>query len=126
MQITLPYPPSSNAIWRNVEGRTLKSSAYRQWLKEAAWTVLQQRPEPHKGSFRATVLIGRPDRRRRDNHNLTKAILDLLEQTGVIEDDCLAQSVLVAWEWDKLTPGGSVTVFIEPAEFPIYLMGRAA
>lgn len=52
--------------------------------------------------------------------------MDLLEQTGVIEDDQLAQSTMIAWEWDTITPGGTVTVFIEAAEFPIFLQGRAA
>lgn len=126
MQLTLPYPPTLNNLFKNVRNGRVKSAAYNGWLAQALVALRGQRPTKHAGSFRCTILLTRPDRRRRDIDNTVKAILDLLTTAGVIEDDHLAQSLTVAWAWEEITPGGSVTVSIEPAEFPIFLMGRAA
>ena len=32
ISITLPIPPSVNALWRMARGRTIKSANYRRWL----------------------------------------------------------------------------------------------
>jgi crossover junction endodeoxyribonuclease RusA len=127
MQLSLSYPPTVNNLYKNAgrKGR-VKSDAYNSWLQEALLLLRAQRPVPHVGSFRATIVLTRPDRRRRDIDNTVKAILDALKKGGVIEDDSLAQSITVAWAWQEVAPGGSVTVSIEPAEFPIFLIGRAA
>lgn len=124
--LQLPYPPSANRLWRNVGGKTLKSSAYRAWLVQALALLRGQRFTPHAGSYRLTIYAVRPDKRRRDIDNICKPIADCLVQGGVIEDDSLAQSMTAAWAWDQTTPGGSVTVRVEPAEFPIFLMGGKA
>lgn len=124
--VTLPYPPTVNNLFKNVRNGRAKTDQYKAWINEALWTLKAQRPAKHPGSFRATIVLDRPDLCRRDIDNTVKALLDLLKTAGVIEDDHLAQSVMVAWAWDKVTPGGAVTVQIEPAEFPIFLIGKAA
>lgn len=126
MQISLPYPPTLNNLFKNVRKGRVKTDAYNSWLQEALLLLRAQRHVKHLGSFRATIVLTRPDRRRRDIDNTTKAILDALKKGDVIEDDSLAQSVTVAWAWGEVTPGGAVSISIEPAEFPIFLMGRAA
>ena len=124
--VQIPYPPTLNNLFKNVRKGRVKTDAYNAWVAEGLVALRRQRPEKHLGSFRATILLTRPDRRRRDIDNTVKAIMDLLKKAGVIEDDRLAQSLTVAWAWDAITPRGSVTLAIEPAEFPIYLMGKAA
>lgn len=97
MELSLPYPPSANAIWRNVNGRTLKSKPYRVWLATTLALLRAQRAPSIKGSYSLAIVADRPDRRKRDLGNLEKAVSDCLVQAGVIEDDHLASSILLAW-----------------------------
>ena len=59
--------------------------------------LLAQKPPKIKGNVSVTIHLGRPDRRRRDIDNLTKAPIDLLQRAGVIEDDCLVDDLHVSW-----------------------------
>lgn len=126
IQFNLPYPPTLNNLFKNVRNGRVKTAEYDAWIQAARLLLMAQRPGSQSGSFRATIILGKPDRRRRDIDNTVKAIMDLITKAGVIEDDCLAQSITVAWAWDTIVPGGSVTVAIEPSEFPIFLLGKAA
>ena len=99
--LSLPFPPSVNALYRNVSGRgRVKTERYKTWLRAAGnellATPLGQRV-PIEGKFILTVLAGRPDKRIRDLDNLLKAPLDLLQAHGLIKNDGLAQSITVAW-----------------------------
>ena len=111
--LTLPYPPSANAIWRNVNGRTLKSAAYRSWLAEAGWLVREQRPPAVPGSYHLRILADRPDRRARDIDNLIKPVSDLLREARVITDDSLALSVSAAWSDAQPKKPGAIHVHVE-------------
>lgn len=95
--LVMPYPPSANALWRNVKGRTLKSAAYRSWLQEALLLLRAQRAPHVAGSYSLAIVADRPDNRRRDLGNLEKAVSDCLVHAGVIEDDHLAKSIIMAW-----------------------------
>jgi crossover junction endodeoxyribonuclease RusA len=124
--LTLPWPPSANRLWRNVNGRTIKSETYRNWLVMAGWDLKSQRPSPVKGRYRMTVVAVRPDQRRRDLDNLLKPISDLLKECGVIEDDSLAQSLTAGWSMESPVRDGQVIVSIEPVVEPVQMLGRAA
>jgi Holliday junction resolvase RusA-like endonuclease len=76
----LPWPVSTNAIWRAVKGRNIKSEAYRKWQEAAGWSLAAQRPAKIKGPVR-------PSRRAFDLDNRIKAIADLLVAHRVIEGD---------------------------------------
>ncbi len=99
--LSLPFPPSTNSLYRNVSGRgRVKTERYKTWLRAAGNEVLAtplQRRLPIEGKFTLTVLAGRPDKRLRDLDNLLKAVGDLLQSHGLIENDCLAESITVAW-----------------------------
>ena len=49
------------------------------------------------GHYQLTIEAVRPDKRRRDIDNLIKAVSDVLQDTGLIEDDCLCQEVTAKW-----------------------------
>lgn len=108
MTLSLPFPPTTNNLFRNVPGKgRVKSDAYKKWLAEAAWLVRQQRPTPILGSYSLAIVADRPDRRARDLDNLTKAVGDLLKHAGVITDDHLAKSIVLAWsDAEPKKPGG--------------------
>ena len=113
--LTLPFPPSANAIWRNVNGRTLKSAAYRSWLQEALLLLRAQRAPSVKGSYRLALFADRPDNRRRDLGNLEKAVSDVLVQAGVVEDDHLAASISLAWSALPPAKPGAIHVHVVAA-----------
>ena len=86
INITLPWPPSVNRIWRSVGGRVLLSAAGRTYRQAVAVAVLEQHGagDPLTGRLSMVIEAYPPDRRRRDLDNLLKAILDSLEHTGSV------------------------------------------
>jgi len=110
---TLPYPPSANRLWRNVPGKgTLKSAAYRAWLSEALQSLLVQRPARVSGPYVLSVVLRAPDRRLRDLDNTIKPLNDALKQAGIIEDDHLCRTIILAWSDLPPVKGGEVSIHL--------------
>lgn len=101
--IDLPFPISTNRIWRrgtNPYSRkpvTYLSPEYKTWRKTADNLVLSQRIKPVKGPFSAQIVLDKSKRARRDCDNYTKSTLDFLQRAGIIENDRLAEQVTVSW-----------------------------
>jgi crossover junction endodeoxyribonuclease RusA len=96
--LTLPFPPSVNALTRNVPGvGRVKTARYKAWITEAGWEARRQHAGKVLGPYALTIIAKRPDARRRDLGNLEKAISDLLVSLGIIEDDYLAQRIEKLW-----------------------------
>lgn len=113
--LQLPYPPSANRIWRNVNGKVLKSAFYRAWLAEAAVAILRQRPTKLKGRYSLSITAHRPDNRARDLDNLLKPLSDALAAAGVIPNDSMAETITIRWSPDGVVPGGRIDVEAQPA-----------
>lgn len=96
IRITLPWPPSVNAYWRNVGCKTLLSVRGRRYRKHAALMAMSQccRRRLSGRLFLQAVFI-EPDRRRRDLDNLQKAVWDALTHSSVIDDDSQIDIALV-------------------------------
>jgi crossover junction endodeoxyribonuclease RusA len=107
----LPFPPSVNNLFSHnkTTGKRFISDNYKKWRTEAGWALKSQNPQKTSGQVRVRIIAVRPDKRRRDIDNITKAINDLLVQFEVIEDDCLIECQTVAWSSSDLS-GVSVTV----------------
>lgn len=116
MILTLPYPPTANNLFLNVEKGRVKSLSYRAWITAALWELKRQRPQLVRGAYRLTITAVRPDNRARDIDNLIKPISDTLKKGGVIEDDAKALSVYAAWSLSPPVKGGEIRVVIESAE----------
>lgn len=95
--LDLPFPPSANAIWRNVGARTLKSKRYREWETAAGWDIKAQKPGKVQGPYELELIFERKDGRKRDIGNLEKAVSDLLQTNSIIENDCMAQKITMYW-----------------------------
>lgn len=118
--MSLPFPPSANAIWRNVGTKTLVSAPYRKWKALAFMEITTQglgrlKRKTLTGPYQMTLLADRPDNRRRDLANLEKAISDALTQAGVIEDDHWAQRITLAWSNRPAGKGARIWVTLESA-----------
>lgn len=109
--LNLPYPPTVNNLFRNAGRGRVKTARYIAWSHQAALSIMVQRPKPVHGPFRLTIIATRPDRRRRDISNLTKATEDALVANGLIEDDHLAESIYLAWSSEP--PRKDATVRVE-------------
>lgn len=124
--LRLPFPPTANNLYKNVRKGRARTEAYDSWLASAYGSLRGQQFEKVVGSYRLQIVLSRPDRRARDADNLVKAISDFLKKAGVIQDDAHAQSVFIGWAYDAPDPNAGAFVSVEPAEFPIFVLGRAA
>lgn len=96
--LELPFPPSTNALFKNVPGKgRVRSAAYKAWAIEAGYAV--NRASPVKGPVTVSVQLSPPNKRKRDADNSLKPILDLLVKHGVIEADdwSIVRSVSAEW-----------------------------
>jgi crossover junction endodeoxyribonuclease RusA len=97
MELRLPYPVSSNAVWSRTRGGVRKSDEYSAWLTEAGWAIRQQKPVKIIGRYEMHIEAVRPDKRRRDIDNIIGSVSDALQAFGVIENDYLCECVSAKW-----------------------------
>lgn len=109
VQIELPYPVSTNALWMSsgTTGRIIKSPRYATWFRAAGNELSLQRPGRIEGKYSLEVLVERKSGRR-DIDNTIKSLSDLLVEHQVVEDDSLAQRVTI--EWSDTARGVWVTI----------------
>jgi Holliday junction resolvase RusA-like endonuclease len=88
MILTLPFPPSTNRIWRHVGTKVLLSREGRAYRQRVAEVVMLARVQSF-GRHKLTMVIdaSMPDARRRDLDNLLKAAQDAMQAARVYEDD---------------------------------------
>lgn len=111
VRLVLPFPPSINALYRAVGGRSILSETYRTWKREAGLCVLAQRPGKMLGKVSVTVELCAPDKRRRDADNAgTKAVLDLLVAQRIVEADDSRFVREITARWVDHGPACSVVV----------------
>jgi Holliday junction resolvase RusA-like endonuclease len=114
----LPIPPSVNGLYINVRGRgRVKSARYRAWLKHAGWELQAQkgRMKTILGPVKVAIYAVRPKGQRApDIDNIQKALLDILVEHKIIEDD--RHVVKVSSEWVVSTNLTGVSLCIEQTE----------
>ena len=96
-RFSLPPPPSTNALFTTRKGsrQRIKTDAYRRWIKEAGWVLVNQTSLTTAISGSVRVHIDLPFSRRRDIDNAIKPIADLLVSCAVVEDDRWVDEYLV-------------------------------
>lgn len=111
--LALPFAPSVNRLWRMGKGKKMyKSKTYETWINVCHILITHQKITPVLGTYKLTIEAVRPDKRRRDIDNLIKAVSDVLQTTGLIEDDCLCQEVTARW----VKYGPEMCVIVEKIE----------
>lgn len=85
IELTLPFPVSTNALTFNKPHGRAPTREYKLWQIEAGWAINQQKPQPIKGPV--SLMYTFEDGRKADLGNLEKPISDLLVKHGLIEDD---------------------------------------
>lgn len=108
--IELPRAPSVNRLWRAGRGKVYKSAEYNKWLADCHILIRAQKPNKIKGGYRLIIEAVKPDKRKRDIGNLEKGISDLLQATGIVENDCLCNELISRW----VTSGPEMRLLLEP------------
>jgi crossover junction endodeoxyribonuclease RusA len=106
----LPFPPSTNSLWRSSRGRVHLSAKYKAWLNTAGYEwIAQKKHQPNgiSGHFKAILILNEDMRSRKDCDNHAKAPLDLAKQHGLIVDDKLCDAILIKWGSPKKAPLGA-------------------
>jgi Holliday junction resolvase RusA-like endonuclease len=102
--VTLPLPPSVNALWFNRPGvGRVRSTQYQNWIKSAGWELKSQRPPHVAGDISVSIRAGRPSRRR-DLDSIFKGLLDLLVSCQVVDDDRYVNALMAVWD-STIEPG---------------------
>ncbi len=118
--VTLPWPPSTNRILRNVAvrgtPRTLLSEEGRRFRTTAAQMCMLGGVNNRQlaGRLAVSMVACPPDRRARDLDNVLKATLDALTHAGVWLDD--SQIDLLSVERAQVVKGGELRVTISVRE----------
>lgn len=91
ISVSLPWPPSTNRIWRSLRsgplsGRVLLSAEGREYLS-AASAIAARANRRVQGRVGVVVKLHPPNRRRFDIDNRAKILLDAMTKGGCWDDD---------------------------------------
>ena len=87
VSVLLPWPPSTNSLWRAFKGRNVMSARYRAWITEATRAIGEQQTPYISGPVKVALEFSPPTKRSFDLDNYCKAVLDMLCHANVIEAD---------------------------------------
>lgn len=112
--LSLPFPPTMNRYWRNINGRTLLSAKGRRYKNDVIFSVYEQlkrKPVPIKDKVAVKIAFYPPDNIRRDMDNFFKALFDSLTTAGIWIDD--SQIKRIESDWFDVKKGGQVLISIK-------------
>lgn len=116
VSLTMPTPPSVNAIFKNLPGRgRARTREYDHWLAMAITALRQQRLPTV--THRVILIIGVERMSlNADIDNRMKASWDALVKAGVLKDDSLVTAFAAAWQ----PPANGLTrIVMHPATEPL-------
>ena len=105
LNITLPWPPSSNTYWRYVNNRVItskKAREYKDLILKLSYTwgnVLF-----HEERLSIDIKAHPPDKRKRDLDNLLKVTIDAIASTGIFQNDSQIDKLIITRE-HEIKPG---------------------
>ncbi len=108
----LPWPPSTNEIWRTVGKRVILSQAYRTWKHQADMAVIAngcwRKRVKMPGAFAAEIGLDRALRHgSADIDNRIKALLDWAQRVELILNDVYCEDVRARWVATAEAPRGA-------------------
>lgn len=100
MKLTLPIPPSVNQMYRHHGHITYKTKVAKDWIKLCLASIKTRKTI--KGHVDLSVNFY--FKRDRDIDNSLKALLDVLQESKMIENDSQVYSLLATKDFDKDNP----------------------
>jgi Holliday junction resolvase RusA-like endonuclease len=123
--LDLPFPTSTNRLWRVGVRRLYNSPEYEAWKREATgmfWQQYARKKRPQRlANFKALIVLDERRRSRCDNDNRIKATLDFCQAVGLIGNDRNCDEVTA--RWGEAPTGARVILTGEPAAATLGLAG---
>jgi Holliday junction resolvase RusA-like endonuclease len=119
--LSIPYPPSINSYFATVKRggkmRRTVTQRGRDFREQVRWCCISQvtgRAGRLPIDFPVSVAIHLmpPDRRKRDNDNIQKPLLDALQKSGIVSDDHLVNP-LATWMYAPDGRDGACIVVLD-------------
>lgn len=96
--LNLPFPTSTNRIWRRGKHKGMyRSAEYRDWERKANGYILMQKPLMHFDLPCKVTIMLNEEAGIGDADNRIKVLLDFLQKIEVIKNDNLFRKG--EWEW---------------------------
>lgn len=112
-RVTLPAPPSANALFIVRDGKRVKTREYKAWLSQVA-PLLSLLASPASYPCRYQMLLAGKWNIQRDGANAEKGAVDAAVAAGVITDDSLKYVRGGNWVYEQGEGAPTVTVWFEP------------
>lgn len=109
VNLCLPWPPSANRYWRNVQGRTLISREAKKYKQDIRVISLLEKYPMMLSRLSVVIHAYPPDKRRRDIDNVIKVVLDALQDCGYYKDDSQIDEILIQRKNIRV-PGGELYI----------------
>lgn len=113
VELELPWPPSTNKIWRRMGRKTVLAPEARKYRANVQ-AAIGLRPKKLVGPLMALITLYPPNAQRSDVDNRQKAIFDAIQKAGLIEDD--VQIRLFAAAWGKQRKLGAVHLVLRQVQ----------
>ncbi len=100
VEFWLPFPPSTNRLWRSVRGRVVLSPEYKNWKRAASdqiQIVQHLGKSPVLGMHQLELRLSDVFRNKGDADNRLKAVLDVISACQLIVDDKFCARASVEW-----------------------------
>ena len=108
----LPYPPSVNNYWITSGNRKFLSKRGREFKEQVAAYVIEKNvPKLGEMAVQIDIILRPRNKRLMDIDNSCKAILDSIQDAGIIDDDSQVWKLTI--ERGITHTGGSCVVMIE-------------
>lgn len=89
IELTLPWPPSINNYYGYGKKKVFLKSKTKKYFEDCFFCIYEQigKIKTIESKIKVTRKMYPPDKRRRDEDNICKALNDCLIKSGVIKDD---------------------------------------
>jgi len=102
--VDLPFPPSTNRIWRVRGHRVYRSKEYIEWCEAADMQIMASKQYPKRkinGPFEVHFAF-KPGRAGMDLDNRLKAVLDYLQSRSIVADDKHCRRLTAEWREQEM------------------------
>jgi len=100
VEFWLPFPPSTNRLWRSVRGRVVLSPEYKNWKRAATdqiQVVQNLGKSPVLGVHQLELCLSTVFRNKGDADNRLKSVLDVICACRLVVDDKFCARASVEW-----------------------------
>lgn len=113
ISITLRMPPSNvNHMYsRTIHGGIFKNPEINVWTDECYYQLKKLLPLKKKDRYCVNMGFYHDNKRKNDIDSKIKIVLDMLEKTGVFENDSLVTDLIVAKRYDRNNPRLEIEIY---------------